>query len=82
MNPDVLPDSPDLGDPYCPGCQPDVDPLERRSDGRVWVSRVCDMCGARTGDADGLVPGAPTYLSGAAESGDQDSRRMIALLGL
>ena len=77
---DALPDTQDLGDPYCPGCRPDVDPFERRDDGRVWVSSACAAHGSRAGAADGAVPGEPTYLSGAAESGDLDSRRMIALL--
>ncbi len=70
----------DLGDPYCPGCRSDVDPFEHRGDGKVWISRVCEKHGVRAGSADGLVPGELGYLSGGGESGDLDSRRMIALL--
>lgn len=66
---EVIPDTPVLGRPYCPGCEPDTDPRE------ILDVRWCDC---HTPDRDGLDDGsvpAGVWPSGSMESGGNDNRR-------
>ena len=64
-----LEDSPVLGRSYCPGCEPNADPIEEILDTR-WCDRHAPV---RDGSEDEGVL-ASAYLSGSAEAGGEDNR--------
>ena len=70
----------DLGCFYCPACRPDVGPFVHPEGGRVWVERSCTHHSVATPGLDDARVGEAVYLNSAAPSGDEDSRRMCALL--
>lgn len=72
---EVLPDTPALSRPYCPGCEPDADPCQAILDVR-W-------CDSHTPDRDGLDDGAvPNGMmpAGSAEAGGDDNRRWCEVI--
>ncbi len=45
--------TPDLGEPFCPACEPGRSVLDARGDGRVWFEKLCGNHDALpAGDAD------------------------------
>ncbi|HEV8583430.1 MAG TPA: hypothetical protein VGT02_00515 [Methylomirabilota bacterium] len=73
--PDDIRDTPTLGRSYCPGCEPDADPLAEILDVR-W----CDAHPpANLGLDDGLVT-ATAHLLGSVEAGGDDNRRWCEIL--
>jgi len=65
---DYIPDTPSIGRMYCPGCEPDVDPIREILDVR-W-------CESHTPQGGGLT----ISVSGSAEAGGEDNRRWCAVL--
>jgi hypothetical protein len=72
---DVRSDAPPVARPYCPGCEPDADPIRDLLDVR-W----CDAhVPARDGPDDAAVA-TDRYLSGSDEAGGAANRRWCELL--
>lgn len=72
---DFLTDTPVVARSYCPGCEPDTDPVREILDVR-W----CDAhTPARDGPDDAVVA-SDAYLSGSAEAGGDVNRRWCELL--
>lgn len=72
---DWLPDTPVVTRPVCPGCEPEAD-FERS----LLEVRWCDSHSpGRDGTADEIVRSAG-YLSGSAEAGGDDNKRICDLL--
>jgi hypothetical protein len=67
---EFLPDTPPVARCYCPGCEPDADPVLEILDVRWCEAHVP----ARDG-ADDAVVTASAFLSGSAEAGGADNRR-------
>lgn len=72
---DYLTETPVVARAYCPGCEPDADPVREILDVR-W----CDAhAPTREGLDDGVVT-SEAYLSGSAEAGGEVNRRWCELL--
>lgn len=72
---DFLTDTPVVARSYCPGCEPEADPVAEILDVR-W----CDAhTPARDGSDDAIVA-SDAYLSGSAEAGGDVNRRWCELL--
>jgi hypothetical protein len=72
---DYLTDTPRVGRDYCPSCEPNADPAREILDVR-W-------CESHTPNRDGVDDEAVTaaaYLSGTAEAGGDDNRRLCELI--
>ena len=72
---DYLPDSEVVARAYCPGCDPDADPSREPLDIR-WCEPHAP---SQKGQADDSVR-ASAYLSGSAEAGGDDNRKICDLL--
>ena len=72
---DHIPDSPVLGRSYCPGCEPEADPISEILDIR-WCDEHSPL---RDGLDDGAVL-AGSYVSGSSEAGGDDNRRWCAVV--
>lgn len=72
---DILPDTPALARPYCPGCEPDADPTKE-----ILDVRHCDRHSPeRDGLEDEAVP--PGVMpSGSTEAGGEDNRRWCKIV--
>jgi hypothetical protein len=71
---DYLPDTPVLARYYCPGCDLDADPTRE-----ILEPRWCNQHEPRReGRDDERVP--EIHLSGTAEAGGDDNRRLCALI--
>jgi hypothetical protein len=74
---DYVDDSPDIGDYYCPDCDPARDPFEVSEAGRVLLVRYCfrhlPMLPPGQVGAEG-VPGEVVYLSGSGDAGGETNR--------
>jgi hypothetical protein len=66
---DYAPDTPYLGERYCPQCEPNRDPTRE-----ILEPVPCSEHAAMPGTADDIVI-ASHYLSGSAESGGDENRR-------
>ena len=73
-NPDYLAKTPVVGRTYCPGCEPEADVVEEILDTR-WCSVHVPY--PRGSEDDRVVS---QYLSGSAESGGEDARRLCDLI--
>lgn len=72
---DFVTETPVVARSYCPGCEPDADPVREILDVR-W----CDgHAPARDGPDDAAVS-SDAYLSGSAEAGGEVNRRWCQLL--
>lgn len=72
---DYLTDSAPIARAYCPGCEPDADPIREILDVR-W----CELhTPARAGSDDSTVS-ADGFLSGSAEAGGDANRRWCELV--
>jgi len=66
---DYLPDTPLMGRWYCPGCEPEADPIAE-----ILDVRYCDgHAPNREGAEDGQVT-EQGYMSGSAEAGGDENR--------
>lgn len=72
---EIIPETPALARPYCPGCEPDADPCKEILDVRWCDAHVSKREGL---DDEVVAPGA--YPSGSAEAGGEDNRRWNELL--
>ena len=72
---DFISDTPSVARPYCPGCEPDVDPSVEILDVR-W----CESHSPMRDGLDDAVVSAAAYLSGSAEAGGDDNRRWCEAL--
>jgi hypothetical protein len=72
---EFVPDTPSLARCYCPGCEPDADPLLEILDVRWCEAHVPP----RDGMDDGVVV-ANAFLSGSAEAGGDDNRRWCEIV--
>jgi hypothetical protein len=68
-------DSPVIARPYCPGCEPDADPMREVLDVRWCDEHVPD----RDGSDDARIA-AGAFLSGTAEAGGEVNRRWCDLV--
>jgi hypothetical protein len=71
---DYLTDSPVVARSYCPGCEPDADPVREILDVR-W----CDGHAPARDGSDDVAVASDIYLSGSAEAGGDVNRRWCAL---
>lgn len=72
---EYLADSPVVARPYCPGCEPNADPIEELLD-----IRHCDAhVPIREGQADARVDSS-AFLSGTAEAGGEINRKWCEIL--
>lgn len=71
---EYLADSPAVARPYCPGCEPDADPMREVLDVR-WCDEHVPV---REGSDDQRVD-ASAFLSGTAEAGGDVNRRWCEL---
>jgi hypothetical protein len=72
---DYIPDTPSIGRIYCPGCEPEVDPMREILDVR-W----CENHTPQGGGLDDAMAGSTISISGSAEAGGEDNRRWCAVL--
>ncbi len=72
---DNIPDSPVIGRPYCPGCEPDADPSRE-----ILDVRYCESCALSYRGVDDAAVEAEAFLSGTAEAGGEDNRRWCDLI--
>lgn len=70
-------DSPSVARPYCPRCEPDIDPSDR-SNGILDVRWCSNHPIVNTGIDDEAVSMA-SYPAGSTEAGGEDNRRWCAL---
>jgi hypothetical protein len=71
---EYLADSPVVSRPYCPGCEPDADPMRELLDVR-WCDEHVPV---RAGSDDERVD-SEAFLSGTAEAGGEMNRRWCEL---
>jgi hypothetical protein len=72
---DYIPDTPAIGRMYCPGCEPEVDPMREILDVR-W----CESHAPKGTGLDDAMTGATLSISGSGEAGGEDNRRWCAVL--
>lgn len=72
---DFLTDSPVIARSYCPGCEPEADPLREILDVR-W----CDAHAPPRDGPDDAAVTSDAYLSGSAEAGGEVNRRWCEML--
>jgi hypothetical protein len=72
---DFIADTPSVGRMYCPGCEPEVDPISEILDVH-W----CERHSPHGEGLDDAMVGATTYLSGGVEAGGEDNRRWCEVL--
>ena len=68
-------DTPSVARMYCPGCEPEVDPISEIVDVR-W----CESHAPPSAGFDDDVAGAADYCSATAEAGGDDNRRWCEIL--
>jgi len=71
---EYIPDTPSVGRPYCPACEPDADPTLEILDVRWCESHLPGREGA-----DDAIVSTAAYLSGTVEAGGDDNRRWCEL---
>ena len=74
-SPDYTQDTPNLGRRYCPACEPEADVMLEILE-TSWCGE--HLPSPRGAEDDNVV--AQSYLSGSAESGGEDARRMCELI--
>jgi hypothetical protein len=67
---DYIPDTPAIGRIYCPGCEPDADPIREILDVR-W----CQNHAPQGGGVDDAMAGVAISVSGTMEAGGEGNRR-------
>ena len=72
---DYLTDSAPIARAYCPGCEPDADPICEILDVR-W----CELHTPARGGSDDSTVNADGFLSGSAEAGGDANRRWCELV--
>jgi hypothetical protein len=71
---DAIRETPSLGRTYCPGCEPDADPLAEILDVR-W----CEAHAVGQGGLDDGLVTTTAHLLGNVEAGGEENRRWCAL---
>jgi hypothetical protein len=72
---DYILDTPSVARSYCPGCEPEVDPI-----GEIVDVRWCGSHAPQSTGFDDDVVSASDHFVGAAETGGEDNRRWCELL--
>jgi hypothetical protein len=67
---DHLTDSAPVARAYCPGCEPDADPI-----GEILDVRWCELHAPARDGAEDTTVNADSFLSGSAEAGGDANRR-------
>ena len=71
---DYIPHTPAMARFYCPGCEPQADPI-----GEILDVRWCELHSPLREGLDDALVGAEACVAGGSEAGGEDNRRWCAI---